>query len=365
MLNRRTVLTGLIGFGAGVLAMNNSVLPAYLANLTPRAEAQVSTAAMVGVAPTTGEPIADLVDRVGPAVVNIDTLSRQPNPMQRMNQFMNGMNPNTRMPDVESKGVGSGFIVSANGRILTNDHVVRGTSSLTVTLPDGRKFDGKVIGRDPGQDIALIKIEASNLPTLALAPAGTVRVGQRVIAIGSPLGLTHSVTSGIISAMHRGVEINDRVDFIQTDAPINPGNSGGPLLNMSGQVVGMNTAIISGAQGIGFAIPADTLTIADKELETSGTVARAWIGLQLTDGVPGRGPAIIGGIVPDSPAEKAGLQPGDIVEQINGQRITDSRMIVKTIAKHKVSDRVNLDIRRDGQAMAISVNLAAMPENAG
>jgi serine protease Do len=358
---RRTVLSGLIGFGAGVLAMTQTTLPAMLGELTPKAQAQVQTAAVAAV-PTTGEPIADLVDRVGPAVVNIDTLSKRPNPMRRMPFFMMDMDP-SQLPDVEAKGVGSGFIISSNGRILTNDHVVKGATSLSVTLPDGRKFAGKVVGRDPSQDIALIKIEANNLPTLKLAQGGGIRVGQRVIAIGSPLGLEHSVTSGIVSALHRGIELNDRVDFIQTDAPINPGNSGGPLLNMAGDVVGMNTAIANGAQGIGFAIPAEILTAANGDLETKGHVVRAWLGVQLTDGVPGRGPAIVGGIVAGSPAEKIGLQPGDVIEQINGEKVTDSKFVVRTIGKHKVGDRLKLEIRRGGQPVAVALNLAEMPEN--
>jgi S1-C subfamily serine protease len=355
---------GLIGFGAGVVAMSQTPLPAMLGQLTPQAQAQAQVqAAAVAAVPTTGaEPIADLVDRVGPAVVNIDTLSKRPNPMRQMPFFMMDMD-SSRMPDIEQKGVGSGFIISANGRILTNDHVVRGATSLTVTLPDGRKFPGKVVGHDPGQDIALVKIEAKNLPTLRMADSGHVRVGQRVIAIGSPLGLEHTVTSGIVSALHRGIEINDRVDFIQTDAPINPGNSGGPLLNMAGDVVGMNTAVANGAQGIGFAIPAETLAVADKDLETKGHVARAWLGVQLTDGVPGRGPAIVGGVVAGSPADKIGLQPGDIIEQINGQKVSDSRSVVRTIGKFKVGERLKLDVRRQGQALNIALNLAEMPEN--
>jgi S1-C subfamily serine protease len=266
------------------------------------------------------------------------------------------------MPDIEQKGVGSGFVIGADGRILTNDHVVRGATSLTVTLPDGRKFPGKVVGRDSSQDIAIIKVDARNLPTLKLANSSGVRVGQRVIAIGSPLGLDHTVTSGIVSALHRGIEINDRVDFIQTDAPINPGNSGGPLLDMSGAVIGMNTAVANGAQGIGFAIPAETLMAADRDLETKGRISRAWLGVQLTDGVPGRGPAIVGGVVPKSPADKHGLQPGDIIEQINGQKVTDSRFVVRTISKQKVGDKVTLAVRREGQALNLTLPLAEVPE---
>jgi serine protease Do len=360
---RRTVLSGLIGFGTGMIVMSQTALPEVLSRLTPEAQAQVPAAALAAV-PTAGEPIADLVDRVGPAVVNIDTLSKRPNPMRQIPFFQMNVDP-SRMPDIEAKGVGSGFIISADGRILTNDHVVRGATSLSVTLPDGRKFAGKVVGRDPGQDIAIVKIDARNLPSLKLAAAGSVRVGQRVIAIGSPLGLEHSVTSGIVSALHRGIEINDRVDFIQTDAPINPGNSGGPLLNMSGDVVGMNTAVANGAQGIGFAIPTEVLTVADRDLETKGRIARPWLGLQLADGVPGRGPVFIGGVVASSPAEKVGLQPGDIIEKIDGQPVAESRSVIRTIAKHKVGDSVQLEVRRDGQPLKLSLNLAEMPELPG
>lgn len=362
---RRVVLSSLIGFGAGVLAMAQTPLPTMLGHLAPTAEAQAPTAAALATTVrATGEPIADLVDRVGPAVVNIDTLSKRPNPMRRMPFFMMDMDP-SQLPDIEQKGVGSGFITSADGRILTNYHVVKGATSLSVTLPDGRKFAGKVIGSDPAQDIALVKVDARNLPTLKLAAGGGLRVGQRVIAIGSPLGLDHSVTSGIVSALHRGIDLNDRVDFIQTDAPINPGNSGGPLLNMAGDVVGMNTAIANGANSIGFAIPAEILAAADKDLETKGHVTRAWLGVQLTDGVPGRGPAIVGGVVAGSPAEKFGMQPGDVIERINGTAVGDSKQVVRTIGRLKVGERVTLDVRRGGQAVNVALNLAEMPQNPG
>ncbi|MBU6429736.1 MAG: trypsin-like peptidase domain-containing protein, partial [Cyanobacteria bacterium REEB65] len=260
-----TLAVGAAGGAGGAIAMGR-LQPSVMAPAQAAPVAAVSGAASY---PEDHEIIADLVERVGPAVVNIDTVSKERNPFYSQMQpfmqdpFFGGMwGPFGQMqqtPYVVRKGIGSGFIIDPDGLIVTNNHVVEGSTQLTVTMPDGTKYKGRVVGKDPGTDLALVKIDAHHLPTLPLANPKSLRVGEYVVAIGSPLGLQHTVTAGILSAMNRDVELNPRVGFLQTDAPINPGNSGGPLLNLRGQVIGVNSAVARGGQGIGFAIPVSTL----------------------------------------------------------------------------------------------------------
>ncbi|MBI6546345.1 MAG: trypsin-like peptidase domain-containing protein [Cyanobacteria bacterium NC_groundwater_1444_Ag_S-0.65um_54_12] len=322
------------------------------------------------------EPIADLVERVVPAVVNIDTVSKQRNPLYEFSPFFQdpffgpfGFNTRQREPYVIRKGVGSGFIIDPEGLVVTNNHVVAGATERFVTLSDGKKYKGKVVGTDPGTDLALIKIAAKNLPILPLADHKNLRVGQVVIAIGSPLGLQHTVTSGILSAMNR-MEVNPRVNFLQTDAPINRGNSGGPLLNLRGEVIGVNTAIAREGQGIGFAIPVSTLQAVIPQLRANGTVERPWLGVGLRDlpedrnkmFFPSDTGALIAEVMPDSPAAKAGLQTGDVVLEVDGKVIRNFGEVIWTVAQRKKGDQLRLLISREGQKKAITVTLEKMPD---
>lgn len=335
----------------------------------------------VSVATGTGRPvalgpdtIADLAEAVSPAVVNIDTVERRRNPMMELEPFFHGFfGPDGRIPPfLESKGVGSGFVVESDGLVLTNWHVVRSAQRITVTFPDGRRFAGRVEGRDPASDIALVRIKASNLPVLEIAPDDRLRVGEWVVAIGNPLGLSTTVTAGIVSALNRGLSINERIPFIQTDAPINPGNSGGPLLDLRGRVVGMTTAVARNTTGIGFAIPAETLRWALPQLKERGRVERAWLGVVLdaaagdgvlADKLGGVG-VVVRQVAQGSPAQRAGLQSGDLILAVDGRSLRDPGELIRTIAQRRAGETIHLLISRSGRQSVVDVSLGVMPESA-
>jgi serine protease Do len=358
---------GVLGAGAVMWAKPGVPAPAYAASQTPQVQARA-------VSPQ-GEIIADLVEKVGPAVVNIDTVSRRTVVQQPVHPFF-GFDPfgDPRMSrpqtrTYEQKGVGSGFIIDSKGLVVTNDHVVRKANELTVTLPDGRKFKGKVIGRDAASDLAVVKIDGKDLPSLKLANPDSIRVGQWVVAIGSPLGLKYSVTAGILSAVNRE-GIKNRVGFLQTDAPINPGNSGGPLMNLQGEVIGVNTAIIQHAQGIGFAVPVDTVSRVVPQLEAKGRVERAWIGVGLADlpddrsrmFYPAEYGALVARIEPSSPAAKAGLAEGDVIMALDNQKIEDSAALMRAVSALEIGDKAKVKVNRRGQTKELTLTLGKMPE---
>lgn len=307
-----------------------------------------------------------LVNRVSPAVVNIDVVRRT---RRRISGWPDegGMDGSSRV----QRGVGSGFLIESGGLIVTNNHVVQGQPELTVTLWNGRTYTGKVLGTDPLTDIALIKIQAKGLPVMPLGNSDTAHVGEWVLAMGSPLGLRRTVTAGIISSTNREVSINERMSFLQTDAAINPGNSGGPLVNMTGQVIGINTAIAYEAQGIGFAIPINALKLVLNDLKTKGHVVRAWLGVSFAGITPelaerfpelkGQKGVIIAQVVSDSPAEQAGLQTEDVITTVDGTPITSARDLVTVMARHKPGDKVRLTYRRAGKPRTVTMTLGTMP----
>ncbi|WP_414752580.1 HhoA/HhoB/HtrA family serine endopeptidase [Anabaena sp. CCY 9910] len=338
---------------------------------------------------STGDPnfVVGVVQKVGGAVVRIDSArtvtSRVPDgfndPFFRR-FFGDGVQAQPRQR-VE-RGSGSGFIISSSGQILTNAHVVDGADEVTVTLKDGRTFDGKVLGEDPVTDVAVIKINANNLPTVAVGNSEVLQPGEAVIAIGNPLGLNNSVTSGIISATGRSstdIGASDkRVDYLQTDAAINPGNSGGPLLNARGQVIGMNTAIIQGAQGLGFAIPINTVQKVAQELITQGKVDHPYLGVQMATLTPqvkerinerlgdrinitaDRGVLLVR-IVPGSPAADAGLRPGDIIQSINNQSVTTVEEVQRIVENSQIGKPLQVQIERNGRTTQVAVSPAPLP----
>ncbi len=273
------------------------------------------------------------------------------------------------MPQEREMGQGSGVIVSRDGHILTNNHVVQGADKLQVVLSDDRKFEAKVIGTDPKADIAVLKIEASGLTPALIGDSSMMQVGDWVIAIGSPFGLSQTVTSGIVSATHReefGITAYD--DFIQTDAAINPGNSGGPLLNLRGEVIGINTAIASrsGAfNGVGFAIPSNTADSIMKSILQYGKVKRGYIGVSLAElsdeiakaiDVPPSTPgAYVGSVLKEGPADKGGLQVGDIVTSVNGEKIPSYTRLRKVVAALPLDKPAQFEVLRDGKTVKLSI----------
>lgn len=273
------------------------------------------------------------------------------------------------------QALGSGVIVDQGGYIVTNNHMVEGTTEIKVVLDDKREFIGKIVGRDPKTDLAVIRINAKDLPTIPWGDSDKLQVGEWVLAFGNPFGLTSTVTSGIISAVGRAnVGIADYEDFIQTDAPINPGNSGGALVNLKGELIGINTAIFSqsgGSMGIGFAIPSNMVRAVMQSLIKTGKVVRGYIGLEIQTMTPElakqfgvREPkgALVAGVVKDGPAEKAGLQQGDVIIEFDGKAITDASHFRNQVAATKVGQRVNLKLLRKGETLTRLLTIEERPE---
>lgn len=338
----------------------------------------------------------DLVDKVGPAVVNIRTTEKskamQPGGVQgspedeEMQEFFRrffgqpvpprqGPAPRGRRPSPQEeqqvpRGVGSGFIISADGFVLTNAHVVEGADEVFVTLTDKREFKAKIIGSDRRTDVALVKIEGNNLPSLTMGDSSKIRVGEWVIAIGSPFGLENTVTAGIISANSR--DTGDYLPLIQTDVAVNPGNSGGPLINMRGEVIGINSQIYSrsgGYMGISFAVPIDEAMRVSQQLKTLGRVVRGRIGVQIGEvtkevaeslGLPRAQGALVARVEPGSPAEKAGLEAGDIITHFNGATIDKSGDLPRLVGNTKPGTNSTVTVLRKGTKRDLPVTVAEM-----
>jgi serine protease Do len=312
---------------------------------------------------------ADLVERVGPAVVNIRTTERAPDG-PRLPFRRNA--PSLQQSDEVPRGEGSGFILSADGFVMTNAHVVEGATEVYVTLTDKREFKAKLIGADERTDVALVKIEATALPVLRIGDVSRLRVGEWVVAIGSPFGLENTVTAGIVSAKQR--ETGSDIPFIQTDVAVNPGNSGGPLINIKGEVVGVNSQILSPVGsfvGISFAIPIDEATRIADQLKTNGRVVRGYLGIQPVD-VPrelaeeyglnkgkSKG-AFVRQVVPGTSADKVGIQPGDVVLYINGKGVDSAVDLRRTLGILKPGSTVTLQINRRGKLMEFKPSLGEL-----
>jgi serine protease Do len=321
-------------------------------------------------------PIADAAAEVGPSVVNIYTTSVRAvnDPFSEIFGF--GGPPQQQV----AKGAGSGVIISNDGYIITNNHVVADAQNIKVKLMDGRGFTAKLIGRDPRTEVAVIKINEKNLPVAQLGDSDSINVGDWAIAIGNPLGLENTVTVGVISATKRKDQSEQGTmlqDMIQTDAAINPGNSGGALLDINGKVIGINTMIAStsgGNIGIGFAIPINSAKVIVKDLIEKGKVIRPYLGASFGDLLgdlgawyeqhgykSGKG-AVVGDIVNGTPAQKAGLRQGDIILKVDDIKINDSSDLVKAIGSYKVGDTVRLSIWREGKEMLLAAKLGEMPQ---
>ena len=324
---------------------------------------------------------APVVKKVTPGVVKIYTTTKLKNMSYNggqddmddlLRQFFGNQFPGRmqrrNMPAPRQEGIGSGVIVTKDGYILTNNHVVDGADEVKVALQDGHEYTAKVIGRDPKSDVAVIKIDAKNLPAVPMADSDKVEVGDLVLAIGNPFGIGQTVTTGIVSATGRAGALGlDYEDFIQTDAAINPGNSGGALVDAEGRLIGINTAILSrsgGNQGIGFAIPSNLARNVMESLVTDGHVTRGYLGIMIQDVTPelakefhlkdNKG-ALVGDVTPNSPAQKSGLKSGDVILDFNGKQVTDSRHLKLEVASAKPGESVPVKVLRDGSVKTLDV----------
>jgi serine protease Do len=373
-----------LAVGAGYNRLDAPALSVANAAVTPPA----ITSPVASTAAARLPDFTALVDRAGAAVVNISTVgttrtagfdgSDEDNPL---NEFFKrfgmpgGQEFNIQPRAVPSRGVGSGFIVSPDGYIVTNAHVVDGAKTVTVKLTDRREFTAKVIGKDDRTDIALIKIDAKRpLPALDLANPPAAKQGEWVIAIGSPFGFENSVSAGIVSGVHRALPGGQMTPFIQTDVAVNPGNSGGPLLNAAGQVVGVNSQIYSrsgGYMGLSFAIPADVAANVAQQLKQHGKVTHGRLGIGIQGlnqalaqsfDLPDSNGALVGTVEKDSPAEKAGFKTGDVIRKIDNVAVTDSTDVTSRIGNMAPGTKVNVEVWREGKPMTLSATIGTFDD---
>ena len=326
--------------------------------------------------------LAPLVESVKSAVVNVDVQARGGRDMRGMEEnplfdrFFGGGRGGPQQREPLRQGAGSGFIIESKGIILTNNHVVEDAVSIIIRLDDGRSFAGEVVGRDPLTDVALVKLKekVENLPTVKLGDSDALRVGDWVVAIGNPFGLASSVSLGIVSARAREIGASAYDEFLQTDAAINPGNSGGPLFNMKGEVVGINTAIVGGGTGIGFAVPSNLVRALLPQLEKEGAVTRAWLGVGIQDlsrdlagalKLPVTEGAILTQVNPGSPAAKAGLKTDDVITAIDGRAVTSGGELTRTVALKRPGSTSTLSIYREGKKQDVKVTLGTRPDLEG
>ncbi len=315
----------------------------------------------------------ELAKQLKPAVVNISTKQQaarpsEDNPMEFFERFFGPERRRRRRP-----GQGSGFIISQDGYIVTNYHVIEDASDIKVTLTTRQQFDATLIGGDAKTDLALLKIDAkTTLPTVPAGNSDNLEVGEWVMAIGNPFGLGHTVTTGIVSAKGRTIGAGPYDDFIQTDASINPGNSGGPLLNMRGEVIGINTAIVPQGQGIGFAIPSNMALNILGQLSGAGKVTRGWLGVAIQQLSPelmqafkldNNNGALIADVIADSPAKKAGLRRGDIIVGFNGEKVHESSELPRLVATMPPGTTATVDILREGKSISVPVILGTLQED--
>jgi len=328
---------------------------------------------------------SELAKQAQPGVVNIRTVKTVKggsrvfrhffgNPFSPQDPFHNfGPSPDEQAPDYKQRSLGSGFIIDRDGYIVTNNHVIEGADEIKVSLANDKEFDAEIVGRDPNTDLALIKIKgAPDLVPLKLGDSDKLLVGSWVVAMGSPFGLEQTVTAGIVSAKGRVIGSGPYDDFIQTDASINPGNSGGPLLNMNGEVVGINTAIVAQGQGIGFAIPINLARGIIDQLKAHGSVTRGWLGVGIQDltpelaeyyGLKDKQGVLVAQVFEGDPADKAGIKAKDVIIEVNGKPIVTSRELTAMIAEIPVGQKTPIKILRDGQEKTVNVEIAKRPES--
>jgi serine protease Do len=375
LLRRASLGAACLIAAAGLYAAIDAVAPAPAGLALKRDDRAVERG------PIESASFAPVVKRVAPSVVKVTVQMKARRATMGMGDdgspFPGWMDPNLRqffgnhmqvVPEVPENGLGSGVIISPDGYIVTNNHVVDGASQVTVTLADGRELTARVVGRDPQTDVAVIKVEASGLPAVTFAPSHDVQVGDRVLAIGNPFGIGETVTTGIVSATGRRAGLGLAYeDFIQTDAAINPGNSGGALVDVEGRLVGINTAILShsgGFQGVGLAVPSDLVSSVADSLVAHGKVVHGYIGIGIQDLTPGlaesfglkaTGGALISDVQPGGPGAKAGLRSGDVVTAVNGKPVDSASRLGLAVRETAPGTRLTLDILRDGAPERVEV----------
>jgi serine protease Do len=379
----RALLLALGLAAGGSLAWSATALKAGAPSVSVNVDSKPIASANTALGPS----YSPVVKKVAPSVVKVQVSERAKLvSTQELPPFLNqpgfreffgdqfgqsGRRGSVRQPAQE--GLGSGVIVSADGYVLTNSHVVKGADKIQVTLGDGRDLTAKVVGSDPQTDLAVIKIDAKDLPALTFADSDKVEVGDRVLAVGNPFGIGQTVTSGMVSGLGRATMGLDYEDFIQTDAAINPGNSGGALVDGEGRLVGVNTAILSrtgGFQGIGFAIPANLARNVMEQLVANGKVVRGYLGVTMQDinteladqlKLTTRSGALVADVVPDSPADKAGLKGGDVITQLEGKPVVDSRHLKLTVANYAPGQKVSAQVLRDNKKVDVQLTVATRP----
>jgi serine protease Do len=311
----------------------------------------------------------EIARAVKPAVVNVSTRGARDGGDEDLLGELPG-----RAPRRSVRGLGSGFVINADGYVVTNYHVVAGASEIRVRFADGREVPGKVVGGDGKTDLALLKVEGTGLPVIPLGDSSRLEVGEPVMAVGNPFGLEQTVTTGIVSATGRSIGAGPYDDFIQTDASINPGNSGGPLVNARGEVIGVNTAIASGgggSVGIGFAIPTNLAKPIVAQLAETGRVTRAWLGVSIQPltselatsfGLPDTAGALVGSVMENSPAARVGLKQGDVITKYDGRPVARSTDLPRAVAETPVGREVPIEVMRDGKRLALTVKVAQLEE---
>ena len=356
--------------GAAVEMLHHGAAPATAAVLAPMQPATVPSPSAGGSVVMPDFPL--IAQRYGPAVVNISVSGHAPaggeggDPLEFFRQFQHGGKPQR---DVPVRGMGSGFIVGADGIILTNAHVVKDATDVTVKLTDRREFKAKVLGSDPKTDIAVLKINASNLPVVTMGSSDNLRVGEWVLAIGAPFGFENTVTAGVVSAKGRSLPDDSAVPFIQTDVAVNPGNSGGPLFNARGEVVGINSQIYSqsgGYQGVSFSIPIDLATRIKDQIIAHGKVEHAKLGVAVQEvnqtladsfGLDRPEGALVANVEKGSAADRSGLQPGDVIRTVNGKPIISSGDLPAIVGLSQPGERLAMDVWRGGKRVQLTAEL--------
>jgi serine protease Do len=386
---RKTFIMFLLAFLIGFFVVSVvEVLRSSFVPSGPGPDVQTASAVSTGEMMRTPFSFADLAEKLKPAVVNISTTKTvkggalrspfgQGSPFDRNfggEDFFERFFGDIPQRQFKQKSLGSGFIISHDGYIFTNNHVVEQADKILVKLSDGKEYEAKVIGRDAKTDIALIKIKPNeSLPVVETGDSDKLRVGEWVMAIGNPFGLEQTVTAGIVSAKGRVIGAGPYDNFIQTDASINPGNSGGPLFNMEGKVIGINTAIVAHGQGIGFAIPISMAKTILPDLKAKGKVTRGWLGVSVQEisediaksmKLKDRNGALISDVFKGDPADVAGIKPGDVVTEINGKPIKDTHELLLMIAGFRIGETIKVKIIRDGQEKIVPITIAERTEKA-